>query len=112
MQTEETVQDGVLVVGVRVPRLEASNAPEFRRTLIERIEAGHQQIVIDLAQVQFIDSSALGALIGAVKRMGALGTIALAAPNGTLSRLLTLTRMDKVFPITETVEDAVAKLAS
>ncbi|WP_114964556.1 STAS domain-containing protein [Alkalilacustris brevis] len=103
-------QEGVLVLEIREPRLEARNAPEFRALLVQRIEQGDELIVLDMAQIEFIDSSALGALIGAIKKMGPLGSIAIARISPTLERLLKLTRMDKVFPIHSTVEEAVEKL--
>ena len=109
LESVQQVKDGVLIITIREPRLEASNAPLFREVLTDRILAGHQQIVLDLKDVQFIDSSALGAMISAVKRMGALGSISLAGPNPAISRLLELTRMNKVFPITSTVDEALAR---
>lgn len=112
IETTEDIVQGVLVLGVKTARLEAANTPEFRLALLERIDRGHGQIVLDLGEVEFIDSSALGALIAAVKRMGAVGSIALARPNPTVARLLALTRMDKVFAITPSVDEAVEKLAA
>lgn len=100
-------QEGILVLDIREPRLEARNAPEFRALLIQRIEGGADAIVLDMSQVEFIDSSALGALIGAIKKMGPLGRIAIAQASPTIERLLKLTRMDKVFPIHATVDSAV-----
>lgn len=111
LKSSEQVRDRVLVISINEPRLEANNAPLFRQILLDRIEDGYQQIVIDLRNVQFIDSSALGAMISAVKRMAALGSITLAAPNAAISRLLELTRMSKVFPITQTVDEAVLRHA-
>lgn len=112
IETTEEVVRGVLVLGIRTVRLDAANSPDFRIVLIERVDKGHGQIVVDLGRVDFMDSSALGALIGAVKRMGAVGSIALARPNANVTRLLTLTRMDKVFAITDTIDEAVEKLAA
>jgi anti-sigma B factor antagonist len=111
IETRSDVRDGVLVLGIVTTRLDAANTPVFRKVLINKIDEGYNQIVLDLGDVEFIDSSALGALIAAVKRMGAIGTIALARPNSTVARLLSLTRMDKVFPITATVQEAVTQLA-
>lgn len=112
IETTKDILQGVLVLGIRTGRLDAANSPDFRIALLEQIDKGHGQIVVDLGQVDFMDSSALGALIGAVKRMGAVGTIALARPNPTVARLLTLTRMDKVFAITGSIDEAVEKLAA
>lgn len=112
VEVTESLRQGVLLLQIATSRIDASNAPDFRLLLIERIEQGHGQIVIDLAQVEFMDSSALGALIAAVKRMGAIGSIALARPGPAVARLLSLTRMDKVFVITATVDDAMQKLGA
>lgn len=112
IETTEDIVQGVLVLCIRTARLDAANSPDFRIALMERVDKGHGQIVVDLGQVDFMDSSALGALIGAVKRMGSVGTIALARPNANVTRLLTLTRMDKVFAITATIDEAVEKLVA
>lgn len=112
IETTENSVRGVLVLAIKTSRIDAANAPEFRLALLERIDAGQTQIVLDLGAVEFMDSSALGALIAAVKRMQAIGTIALARAKPTVSRLLALTRMDKVFTITASVDDAVVQLAA
>lgn len=91
-------------------RLEASNAPALRKLLVDRIENGSHQIVIDLQRVSFMDSSALGALIGAIKKLGPLGTLALAGANGPVLQLFKLTRMDKVFSLYPTTADALTRL--
>ena len=44
-------------------RLDASNSGELREMMLNLLEAGGQQLVIDLSQVNFIDSSGLGALL-------------------------------------------------
>lgn len=111
IETTETMIKGVLVLAIKTARLDASNSPDLRLLLLERIEQGQGYIVLDLAAVSFMDSSALGALIAAIKRMGTVGMIGLARPTPTVARLLTLTRMDKVFTIAPSVEDAVAKIA-
>lgn len=108
---DENMVEGVLVLKIRSDRIDAANAPAFRLVLLDRIDRGRAQIVLDLGLVEFMDSSALGALIAAVKRMNAIGTIALADPKPAISRLLALTRMDKVFTITTSIEDAVKQLA-
>jgi len=100
----------VLLLEIGEARLEAINAPELRELLIGRIENGDHQIVLDLKLVNFMDSSALGALIGAIKKMGPLGTLALAGATGPVLQLLKLTRMDKVFPLYASAAAALTKL--
>ena len=107
----EREEAGFLVIEISTVRLEANNAPDLRAFLIGRIQGGAHQIVLDLQNVQFMDSSALGALIGAIKKMGPLGTLALVGPRGPVMQLLKLTRMDKVFPIYASVPAALGELA-
>lgn len=104
------VTDGVTVLRILTPRLDASVAPDMRADLLGRIDSGVQSLVLDLSVVTFMDSSALGALIAAVKRMGPVGSIAIAGSKAAVLTLFTLTRMDKVFPMFPTVPDALAKL--
>jgi anti-sigma B factor antagonist len=110
MKFSEKYQGTVLLLEIEEARLEAINAPELRELLIGRIENGDHQIVLDLKLVNFMDSSALGALIGAIKKMGPLGTLALAGATGPVLQLLKLTRMDKVFPLYTSAAAALTKL--
>ncbi len=110
LQYSARQDEAVLVLEITEKRLEASNAPDLRDLLMGRIETGSGQIVLDLQHVAFMDSSALGALIGGIKKIRGLGTLALSGANGPVLQLLTLTRMDKVFPLYPSCEDAVADL--
>lgn len=92
-------------------RLDASVATALRDALIERISRGEQTIILDLGEVNFVDSSALGALISAAKRLGPTGTIAVAALAAPVAKLFTLTRMDRVFLVSASVHEAVKGLA-
>jgi anti-sigma B factor antagonist len=110
MQMLDTLQDGVLILKPAERRLEARNAPDLRGLLFHWIEQGNERIVLDMSDVEFMDSSALSALIGAIKKMGPMGSIAVAGLRPALLRLFQLTRMDKVFPIHATVDGAVRKM--
>ncbi|MFO8126217.1 STAS domain-containing protein [Yoonia sp.] len=110
LQYSERKDDSILVLEITEQRLEASNAPDLRDLLVGRIETGNEQIVLDLQQVAFMDSSALGALIGGIKKMRGLGTLAVSGANGPVLQLLKLTRMDKVFPLYTSINDAVTEL--
>jgi len=106
----ETHEGSLLVIEVSESRLEASNAPELRELLVSRIKNGQSQIILDLKNVTFMDSSGLGALIEAIKKVGPLGTLALAGATGPVLQLLKLTRMDKVFMLFPSASAAVTKL--
>ena len=92
-------QDGIAVVDLQGPRLDAANADSFKNDLKELIDSGQMRIVLDFEKIQFMDSSGLGAIVGCLKYMGAEGTIEIARPSDTIMKILKLTRMNKVFTI-------------
>jgi anti-sigma B factor antagonist len=98
-------QGGTLVATPLIKRLDAQAASEFRRVLGDRA-AGARVVVVSLAQVAFIDSSGLAALISVLKRVPAGGQLRLAHANSAVRSLLSLTRLEKVFPSFDTVEQA------
>ncbi len=60
-------QHGGVMVARPVGRLDLLSAAEAKSRLLETGAGGHPRLVIDLAEVSFIDSTGLGALIGALK---------------------------------------------
>jgi len=112
MNISEEMNGNMMILKMRDSRLDASNAPALREALIERIASGQQSIILDLADVGFMDSSALGALIAAVKRLGPVGTIAVASMRTPVAKLFALTKMDRVFSINATVNDAIKSLSA
>jgi anti-sigma B factor antagonist len=107
---ESEVRDGVVVARPAERRLDASRAPAFKDEMAKLIESGSTHIVIDLSGVDFVDSSGLGAIVSCLKRMGPKGSLAISGAHGAVSRLFSLTRMDKVFALHETVDQAVDSL--
>ena len=107
MNLTEEQRSGVLVIHVGGPRLEAERAPAFKNEVAARIDEGHQRLVLDLSQVEFVDSSGLGAIVACLKRLSPEGILAIVGVKGTVGKLFALTRMDRVFPIYDTVDAAV-----
>lgn len=108
MDVNEEEQGGALVLRPSESRLDAARAPALREALLRRIEDGRTRIVLDLSGVSFMDSSGLGALVSALKRLGPGGTLAVAGATGAVARLFQLTRMDRVFALHPDVASAVA----
>ncbi|HET8931135.1 MAG TPA: STAS domain-containing protein [Acidimicrobiales bacterium] len=80
--------------------IDITTAPRFRARLIEAIGNGHRSLVIDLTAVQFIDSTGLGVLIGARRRLGdSGGALSVVAPPGPIRELFTATDLDGIFTI-------------
>ena len=92
-----------------VGELDAYTVTNFRETLGELSTSA--QLVIDLSEVPFMDSAGLGALIGGIRRAREHGgEVAVACSRPTLTRLLHTTGFDRIVPVTDTLEAAVAAL--
>jgi anti-sigma B factor antagonist len=96
---------GGLVVTPLGERLDAQAAPGFRQTVSERV-AGKPLVVLALERVSFMDSSGLAALISILKRVATGGQVRLAGVSPAVASLLKLTRMERVFPVFDTVDAA------
>jgi anti-sigma B factor antagonist len=71
------------------------------------------RIVVDLRAVAFMDSTALGVLVRAVREVDEReGEIRVVLPEGTARRIFELTTLDRVLPVSESVEGALAELSS
>ena len=92
-------QGAVLVVRVGERRLDAAVAIQFKDALRRTADAGAGRVVLDLSEVEFLDSSGLGALVAAMKQLGPGCPLDLASPQPPVERVLRLTRMDSVFMV-------------
>ena len=88
-------------------RLNMVASPAFKSQVEETVAAGRNRIVVDLAEVTFIDSSGLGALIAGLKATRqADGDLRLAEVPEQVMTVLRLTNLDRVLRAHATVEDA------
>ena len=86
-------------------------APRFKEDLVGLIETGVEAIVVDLSRVTFIDSTALGVIIGGVKRLRERdGRLVIVAGSRPVVRILGITGLDKVLTVFDTREAALAAL--
>jgi len=86
-------------------------APRFKTDLLELIETGVDTVVVDLSRVTFIDSTALGVIIGGVKRMRERdGRLVIVAGSRPVVRILDVTGLDKVLTVFDTRDEALAAL--
>jgi anti-sigma B factor antagonist len=89
--------------------LDLATAPTVRAALVEAAEHGSHRIIVDLNRVEFLDSTGLGALIGAHRRSKEQGgEVSLTVPEGQILRLLRITGLLKVFGVYATLDDALA----
>jgi anti-sigma B factor antagonist len=98
------------VVAVR-GEIDLFTAPELKSALSEAIESGHTRIVVDLTDTTFLDSTALGVLIGAVKRLRSRdGRLTIVNVDDNIAKTFEITGLDQIFPISPTRAEAVKAL--
>ena len=84
-----------------------ASAPQLREKLLELRPPAVRDLVIDVSGLEFIDSTGLGLLLGAMRRLReAGGTFGLAGATGAVLRVLEITDLDKVFPLFPDIESA------
>ncbi len=92
--------------------LDFDMAPQFKKCIVRRIEEGDRVIVIDLSDVGFIDSTAIGVLVGALKRLGEVGgSMAVVCTSHNVRSIFEMVGLENVIPLYESRDDAVAALA-
>jgi anti-sigma B factor antagonist len=88
--------------------LDLSTAPRLKWMLIETLEAGHSQLVVDLSLATFMDSTALGVLVG-VKRSLAVGAqLAIVCTRPAVLKIFEFSGLDGAFAIFPTLDEALA----
>ncbi|MEQ9662150.1 MAG: STAS domain-containing protein [Parasphingopyxis sp.] len=101
-------RDGGTVVAAS-GRVDESTATEFAEVLGEHAETAGARLVVDLGGIEYMSSRGLRALTLAHRRGEEAGTkIALARPNETMREILSISRYDMVFPVADTIEEALA----
>ena len=97
---------GHTVVEVR-GEVDVYTASLLRERLLAVIDGGAGRVVADLRRVDFLDSTGLGVLVGALKRLRmAGGDLVLVCDNEKLLKIFQITALDRVFALHNTVEAA------
>ena len=89
--------------------IDIASAPKLREKLVELASQGAQQVVVDLQEVDFLDSTGLGVLIGGMKRLrGMDGDLTLVCTQPRTLKVFEITGLNRAFTIHESVDAAVA----
>lgn len=105
--TEHPIDAERHVLAVR-GEIDLFTAPELKQVLAESIEAGRVRIIVDLTETTFLDSTALGVLIGAVKRLRSRdGALAIVNVDENISKTFEITGLDQIFTIVSSRDEAV-----
>jgi anti-sigma B factor antagonist len=101
-------QGDVTVVNV-AGEVDVYTAAQLRAALDEEVAAGHVELVVDLDEVTFLDSTGLGVLVGRLKLVrNQSGWLRLVCSNERILRVFRITGLDKVFGIHGSVDEALA----
>lgn len=93
--------------------LDLYTAPELKERLRGVIEGGKSAVVVDLSEAAFVDSTTLGVLVAAARRLrSAGGALALVCPQPSVRKAFDVTGLDRVFEIHDGREDALSSLVA
>jgi anti-sigma B factor antagonist len=85
-------------------------APEFKQHVSAPIDAGVDHVVVDLTQTTFIDSSSLGVLIGAHRRLKLRGgSLVIVCNTDAITKTFRITGLDGVFAVVTTLDEALGE---
>ena len=103
---QEKIND-YLVLMLNEERLDAHNSAELKELIMDRLEQGEINIIVQLERVRFVDSSGLGALLSGLKNATSRsGRLCLAKLQPQVLSMFELTRLNRVFEIYQELEEA------
>ena len=106
MQMTSAEIGNALVVTVKDQRIDAAVAVRFKDKMLELTTHPSERVILDMHNVEFLDSSGLGAVVGSMKQLGRERKLDLAALTPAVEKVFRITRMDRVFRIFPDVDAA------
>jgi anti-sigma B factor antagonist len=89
--------------------IDATNSEELHRVLESALEDQPRLMLVELSRLSFMDSTGLRMLLRTTRRLDRQGgVLALVAPQGSVARVLQLTRADQLIPVYDSLADAIA----
>jgi anti-sigma B factor antagonist len=88
--------------------LDLSTAPRLKWMLVDSLEAGHGRLVVDLSLVTFMDSTALGVLVGVKRRLDDDSRLAIVCTRTNVLKIFEFAGMDGAFALFPTLDEALA----
>ncbi len=108
MNLKSEIRSNVIILEVQEERLDAHNSGDLKSAMLKFFEEGNRNILIDLKDVRFIDSSGLGALVSGFKNaISHQGSLKLASLQPQVKSMFELTRLHRVFEIFTSMNEAV-----
>ena len=109
MEIQQREQNGIVILELSGKIIGGPDATLFNDKLHDLIESGKNKVIADLSQVDWMNSSGLGILISALTTIrNSGGDLKIANAPEKIKNLLTITKLVNVFPIYDTIEEAIA----
>lgn len=100
-------QDDHVVVAT-TGEIDLHTAPRLQADLAELMQDGSARLIVDLSGVEFCDSTGVNVLLAAMRRAHEQGgSLSLVSPQAAVRKVLGITGLDSVFPVRESVEEAI-----
>ena len=108
MKFEVIQKDKVAVIASKLEKLDALHAPELKSEIVMMNKEGHKNLIIDLTETRYIDSSGLSALlVGNRLCRDSNGTFVLCGLQDAVKKLIAISQLESVLKITPTQNEAV-----
>ncbi len=108
LEVDSSEQSGRSVLTLR-GEIDVYTAPRLRQALIDLVENGARDILVDMRRVDFLDSTGLGVLVGGLKRVKSNeGSLEIVATSDRILKIFDITGLSKVFPMHTSVEEALS----
>jgi anti-sigma B factor antagonist len=111
MKFDERKVQEVMVIRPLQKRLDSYMAEEFKAHMKSIVDKGHLQILLDMSDVEFVDSSGLGAIIATMLALRPQGRLMVCNVRDNVFSLFRLTRIDRVIPVMTDTEEALRAMS-
>lgn len=108
MGLSSNMTDDAQIISVQCDRIDAAMAIQFKEDMRAETENDAARVILDLSLVEFIDSSGLGAIVASMKQLGDGRRLDLAGLHPVVEKVFRLTRMDTVFRLFQSLDDALS----
>lgn len=107
MQLNIIEQGEIVKIEIHEERMDAHNSGDLKEQMLQLFDDGKCNLVIDLSEVRFVDSSGLGALVSGFKNASAReGSLKLCCLQPQVRSMFELTRLHRVFEIFASLDEA------
>ena len=109
LDLETSTRDDKSIVTLR-GEIDVYTAPRLRQALIDLVEGGATDIVVDMEKVDFLDSTGLGVMVEGLKRIkGRDGNLSVVTTQDKILKIFDITGLNKAFAMYGSVDEAVTE---